>query len=118
MKKKPALQSAFFNRRLLVSLALSSIGLLLALLAFALYPGGNALAQNQSSPEISTEQDLVAPEIQEPPLSLGSTEISLAQDPALTLQPNDSATPLVNSCTVTVLPNNGGLSANERAPHI
>lgn len=47
MKKKPTSQSAFFNRRILVSLAFCSIGILLALLAFALYPGGNALAQGQ-----------------------------------------------------------------------
>ena len=50
MKKKPASKSAFFNPRVLIGLAFCSIGLLLALLAFALYPGGNAFArQNQSS---------------------------------------------------------------------
>src|SRR5439155_13940141 len=45
MNKKPTSKSAFFNPRVLIGLAFCSIGLLLALLAFALYPGGNALAQ-------------------------------------------------------------------------
>ena len=50
MKKKPASKSAFFNPRVLISFAFCAIGVLLALLAFALYPGGNALArQNQSA---------------------------------------------------------------------
>ena len=44
MKKKPVSKSAFFNPRVLIGLAFCSIGLLLALVAFALYPGGNALA--------------------------------------------------------------------------
>jgi hypothetical protein len=52
MKKHLTSQSAFFNRRVLISFAFCSIGVLLALLAFALYPGGTALAkgsqQNQS----------------------------------------------------------------------
>src|SRR5439155_17682518 len=47
MKKQPASKSAFFNPRLLIGLAFCSIGLLLALLAFALYPGGHALAQGE-----------------------------------------------------------------------
>src|SRR5436190_21574870 len=50
MKKKPASKSAFFNTRVLLGLAFCLIGLVLTLVAFALYPGGNALArQNQSS---------------------------------------------------------------------
>ena len=50
MKKKPASKSAFFNPRVLIGLAFCSIGLVLALLAFGLYPGGKAFArQNQSS---------------------------------------------------------------------
>ena len=52
MKKKSASKSAFFNPRVLIGLAFCVIGLVLALLAFALYPGGNVLAkgsqQNQS----------------------------------------------------------------------
>src|SRR5438874_394599 len=49
MKKKPATKSAFFNTRVLIGLAFCSIALVLTLVAFALYPGGNALArQNQS----------------------------------------------------------------------
>ncbi|HEX7518529.1 MAG TPA: hypothetical protein VF345_14715, partial [Chthoniobacterales bacterium] len=50
MKKKSASKSAFLNPRVLISFAFCSIGVFLALLAFALYPGGNAFArQNQSS---------------------------------------------------------------------
>src|SRR5204862_8097912 len=49
MKKQHASRSAFFNPRFLISFAFCTIGVLLALVAFALYPGGNALAkQNQS----------------------------------------------------------------------
>ena len=44
MKQKPS-QSAFFNPRVLISFAFCSIGGLLALFAFAFYPGGTALAQ-------------------------------------------------------------------------
>src|SRR5438105_4932324 len=49
MKTKSASQSAFFNSRVLISLAFCATGLFLALLVFAFYPGGNAFArQNQS----------------------------------------------------------------------
>src|ERR1044071_7175422 len=49
MKRKPVSQSAFFNSRVLISLAFCAIGLFLALVVFALYPGGKAFArQNQS----------------------------------------------------------------------
>lgn len=47
MKKKIASQSAFLNRRVLLSFAFCSIGVVLALLAFALYPGATAQAQGQ-----------------------------------------------------------------------
>jgi hypothetical protein len=50
MKKNLASQSAFFNRRFLISFAFCSVGVVLALLAFALYPGANALANQSTSP--------------------------------------------------------------------
>src|SRR5947208_13662521 len=58
MKKKPASKSAFFNPRVLIGFAFCATGVLLALLAFALYPGGNAFArQNQpSAPGLQQEQ--------------------------------------------------------------
>src|SRR5437868_13928225 len=61
------LKSAFFNLRGLIGLAFCSIGLLLALLAVALYPGGNALAQgpgqNRASlPELA-EEEMAAPSV-------------------------------------------------------
>src|SRR5450631_704185 len=54
MKTKSLHRSAFFNPRVLISFAFCTIGVLLALLAFAFYPGGNALAapkqqQNQAA---------------------------------------------------------------------
>ena len=59
MKKKPASKSAFFNTRVLIGLAFCLIGLVLALVAFALYPGGNALArQNQSAPQGVAQQSV------------------------------------------------------------
>src|SRR2546423_14064880 len=52
-KNKSASKSAFFNPRTTTGLAFCSIGLLLALLAFALYPGGNALAQRSQQDQAS-----------------------------------------------------------------
>src|SRR5438552_3364717 len=67
MKKKPAAKSAFFNPRVLIGLAFCSIALLLVLLAFALYPGGNALAQrtqqDQSNVEENSPQETDAPAV-------------------------------------------------------
>jgi hypothetical protein len=56
MKKKPAAQSAFFNPRFLICFAICAIGAVIALLAFALYPGGNALAQDQQQDQIEQRQ--------------------------------------------------------------
>src|ERR1051325_3161557 len=63
MKKKPNSRSAFLNARFLVSLACCALGVLLALVAFALYPGGNALAtQNESNAPAQqyTDQPLIS----------------------------------------------------------
>ena len=56
MKKKRPSRSGFFNPRILLSLALCFIGGLLALLAFAAYPGATALAQEQ--PVVATTQGI------------------------------------------------------------
>ena len=48
MKKKSTSKSAFFNPRFFVGLALCSLGLLLALLAYTAYPGASLLAQKPS----------------------------------------------------------------------
>ena len=45
MKKKPASKSAFFTPRVLITLPFAQSAFFLSLLAFALYPGGNALAR-------------------------------------------------------------------------
>src|SRR5213075_1372618 len=59
MKRKPASQSAFFNSRVLISLAFCTIGLFLALVVFALYPGGKAFArQNQSDSQGLAQQEI------------------------------------------------------------
>ena len=75
MKTKPASKSAFFNPRVLIGLAFCSIGLLLALLAFALYPGGTALAQGQQvqsgvplGPEPLAQEETSPEEIDAPTL--------------------------------------------------
>src|SRR6478672_12196531 len=50
MKKQYSSRSAFFTPRFLIIFAFCTIGTVLALIAFAVYPGGNALAkQNQNS---------------------------------------------------------------------
>src|SRR6476620_3527756 len=53
MKKKAATKSAFLNPRFLIALAFCSIGLVIALLAFALYPGGRALAQGSDQNQVN-----------------------------------------------------------------
>jgi len=126
--KKRSPQSAFFTPRVLIGLAFCSIGLLLALLAFALYPGGNALAQRPQQDQASVaerltleQQDVMLPETEDASRTLGTQEIILSQglgDPIV--EPNNIfgvTTPFVAACVATVLPNNGGLSANERAPN-
>src|SRR6267142_2743042 len=113
MRKKLATKSAFLNPRVLIGLAFCSIGLLLALLAFALYPGGHALAQGP-------EQDLTALEIPGTP-ETGTKEILTPQEFGREIEPSNTFTPPTplqsSACVVTVLPNNGGVSGNERAPH-
>src|SRR5450432_3002002 len=114
MKKKSASRSAFFNSRV-ISFVFCAICALLALLAFGLYPGGNALArqrqssvQDQSSAQEFTEGNLQS--LQIPDASQGSgSEIA----------PNNAfipAAPLVASCPLTVLVNDGSTSGNARAP--
>jgi len=46
MKKELASKSAFFTSCVVISLAFCAIGVLVALLAFSLYSGGYAFAQN------------------------------------------------------------------------
>jgi Zinc carboxypeptidase len=46
MKKKLASKSAFFTPRVVISFAFCAIGVLVALLAFSLYSGGYAFAEN------------------------------------------------------------------------
>ena len=53
MKKKLASKSAFSNPRVLISFAFFSVSILLALLAFAFYPGGNALAKGPQQNQLS-----------------------------------------------------------------
>jgi hypothetical protein len=113
MKKQPASKSAFFNPGILIDLASCSIGLLLALLAFALYPGGNALAKGP-------QQDVTVRETPDASGTLGTKDIVVSQGFDDSIEPNNTfrtTTPLVSSCVVTVLPNNGANSGNERAPN-
>jgi hypothetical protein len=96
MKKKPASKSAFFNPRVLIGLAFCSIGLLLALLAFALYPGGNAFAQPDQSnvPGIepqAAQEDVEAPV---PPGPLGTTYPCIAGYPVVVLATAGNLGPL------------------------
>ncbi len=49
MKKELASKSAFFTPRVVISLAFCAVSVLVALLAFSLYPGGYAFAENSDS---------------------------------------------------------------------
>src|SRR6476659_3846260 len=53
MKNKAAANYAFLNPRFLIALAFCSLGLVIALLAFALYPGGRALAQGSDQNQVN-----------------------------------------------------------------
>lgn len=56
MRKKLNPRSAFFNPRFLISFAFCTIGVLLALFAFGLYPGGAAWAQGPGQNQGKTAQ--------------------------------------------------------------
>jgi hypothetical protein len=62
MKKKLTSRSAFFNGRMLISLAFCAIGVLIALIAFALYPGATARAQGPQQNQPSAQPPLLTPE--------------------------------------------------------
>ena len=62
MKQKLAFQSGFFNRRVLIGFAFCSIGVLLALLAFALYPGGTVRAQRSQQNQQTGQAGPLTPE--------------------------------------------------------
>ena len=63
MKKKLASKSAFFTPRIVISFAFCAIGVLVALLAFSLYSGGYAFAEN---PNASNNHGIAAARIQKP----------------------------------------------------
>src|SRR5678815_5491639 len=119
MKKHSASRSAFFISRVLISVAFCSIVFFLASLVFALYPDGRALAQSQNVEQTNgsgqTEQYYTAREVPGVPKSF-TKEISTPDRVALN-NSNPSPPLQSTSCVATVLPNNGGLSGNERAPH-
>jgi hypothetical protein len=60
MKKTSASRSAFFSPRVLTSFAFCAIGVLLALLAFALYPGGDAFARQDQPNAPGVAQENIA----------------------------------------------------------
>ena len=61
MKKKSTSRSAFFNPRFLISFAFCAIGAVIALIAFAAYPGGNAFArQEKAAPPASVATEPAA----------------------------------------------------------
>src|SRR2546423_5941143 len=100
MKKRPSSQSAFFSPRFLIALAFCSIGLLLALLAFALSPGGNALAQGPQQDQASnpermadglalTEQNATMGQTGAPSGTLDTKEILFPQGPGGEIELNN-----------------------------
>lgn len=62
MRKKPASQSGFIIRRIVIGWAFCSIVVLLALLAFALYPGGTARAQGSQQNQQAVQAGPLTPE--------------------------------------------------------
>src|SRR5205823_10073725 len=76
MKKKPASKSAFFNPRVLISFAFCATGVLLGLLAFALYPGGNARAQGpqQNQSDVPGVEQITAPQESDAPAVIGTCD--------------------------------------------
>ena len=98
MKKKPASKSAFFNSRVLTGLAVCSIGLLLALLTFALYPGGNARAQGpqQKQAGVKTQQDGFYPPLPVTATTQQDGFYPPLPDPAAPQQASPTPTPCAN----------------------
>src|SRR5215210_2660266 len=93
MKKKPVSKSAFFNSRALISFAFCVIGVFLSLLAFSLYPGGNAFAKQdqpaapavvkQSAPvSQSGDVDVRATAFVEEKVDNSTAPLPSAKDPA------------------------------------
>jgi hypothetical protein len=62
MKKPHASQSGFFNWRVLIGFAFCLIGVLLALLAFGVYPGGIARAQGSQQSQQAGQTGPLTPE--------------------------------------------------------
>ncbi len=64
MKKELASKSAFFTPRVVISLAFCAISVLVALLAFSLYSGGYAFAENPDASRQSRYRGKKAARIQ------------------------------------------------------
>src|SRR5690349_13349910 len=114
MKKKSAARSAFFNPRI-ISFAFCLICAVLALILFGLYPGGNALARQKhsSAQDQSSTQDFTPGNLQslQLPSSAEGAGNQIAPDSSFA-----SDSPLVGTCALTVLANDGWTSGNARAP--
>ena len=115
MKKKPASKSAFFNPRVLIGFSFCLLGLVLALLAFAAYPGGNAFARQDqpAQPEVVAYENLPVFE------ASASPEVSIDQVAQENVAAPDRGliqVPDQTSCPRTVLATDGSTSANARAP--
>jgi len=59
MKKKAASRSGFFHPRVLISFAFCAIGVLPALLAFKLYPSGDAQAHSSQQTQSSAHENVI-----------------------------------------------------------
>ena len=91
-EKKLASRSAFFNPRFLISFAFC-IGVLAALVAFALYPaGGNALARTQpTQPALSPAPVAVSTSVVRPPAASPQTAVPVTSS-ALVPAPDNGQT--------------------------
>ena len=110
MKKNPANRSAFFNPRA-ISLAFCAACALLALIAFGLYPGGNAFARQKRS----NAQDQFGSANDFTPGNIQSLQVPNSAQGAASDSRFISNSPLVG-CTSTVLINDNSTSGNARAP--
>ena len=102
MKKKPASRSAFFNPRVLISFAFCSIGVLLALLAFALYPGATALAKGAQQNQPGAQARPLSPSAAVTGLPSAS-EIAAMKDAAAKARQSRTTVPVRSSAQIPAL---------------
>ena len=116
MRKKFPSQTAFFHPRVIVGLTVCSLGVLLTFLAFAINPPAKTRAQAGLPQQDQTSTGIV--EVPGIPNSPTKDLQIFSEAPAGSTDDAFAAPDQSGTCVINVLPNNGGTSGFERAPHV